>query len=391
MVHDFVEKGGICEDEIEGLELAVRLLEAGAAVPDVRRRAGALVQDHVHLREGGGRVVHFLAVEREVEPGGALGLVVRPQEQGAGAAGRIANGLVRGFRRADTDRPGHDAGHFGGSVELALALARFGREVPHQVFVGVAEQIVAVGAVAAEIESLEDGHELGEAIHHVLGFAELGGVVEIGDVDDALKLVGVGELIDGDVDLIAYLLVALQSREIGEAAARRDGDQAVLRAGIFIRDVFDEQQDQHVVLVLRGIHSAAEFVAALPEGGVKFGFLESHSTERSRLKQDACEASTLLCPIWAAHVACFAMRSIVLRGRIHWRVRSVRCELFSAEKSLSKVCTMRTSGASGMESDAATLCAEVGVDPRSAETWTNAQKSGRRRGPCGSRILDSLT
>jgi hypothetical protein len=33
-------------------------------------------------------------------------------------------------------------------------------------------------------------------------------------------------------------------------------------AGVLVADVFDEQQHQHVVLVLAGIHAAAQFVAA---------------------------------------------------------------------------------------------------------------------------------
>ena len=34
--------------------------------------------------------------------------------------------------------------------------------------------------------------------------------------------------------------------------------------------------DEDVVLVLRGIHAAAQLVAGLPEGGIELGFLEGH-------------------------------------------------------------------------------------------------------------------
>ena len=54
-------------------------------------------------------------------------------------------------------------------------------------------------------------------------------------------------------------------------------DQRVRLPGILVGDVFDEQQDQHIVLVLGGIHAAAQFVAAFPEGAVKFGFLDGHA------------------------------------------------------------------------------------------------------------------
>jgi hypothetical protein len=88
-------------------------------------------------------------------------------------------------------------------VELPLALAAFGGEVPHQVFIGVAEDVVALGAVLGEVERrvLEDGDEIGEPVHHLLAGPELGGVVEIGKSRTA---VGAGQR--GDdllVDLIA--------------------------------------------------------------------------------------------------------------------------------------------------------------------------------------------
>ena len=79
------------------------------------------------------------------------------------------------------------AADLGRRVELALALAALGGEVPHQVFVGVAEDVVALGAVLREVERrvLEDGDQVGEPVHHLLAVAELVGVVEVGEVDDA--------------------------------------------------------------------------------------------------------------------------------------------------------------------------------------------------------------
>ena len=154
----------------------------------------------------------------------------------------------------------------------------------HQVFVGVAQQVVALGAVAAEIQPLEDGHQLGEPVHHLLALAELFLVVEVGDVDRALEaVVGVGQLADDLVDLVADLLVALGRHHVGKAAAGGHVDQGVGITGVFVGDVFDEQQDEDVILVLAGIHAAAQLVAGFPEGGIEFGFLEGRTggTERS--------------------------------------------------------------------------------------------------------------
>ena len=80
------------------------------------------------------------------------------------------------LRVADADDLRDDAADFGGGVELALALAALGGEVPHEVFVGIAQDVVALGAVLGEVEGLvlEDGDEVGEPLHHLLAAAELG-------------------------------------------------------------------------------------------------------------------------------------------------------------------------------------------------------------------------
>jgi hypothetical protein len=43
-----------------------------------------------------------------------------------------------------------------------------------------------------------------------------------------------------------------------EARTFRDGDRRIWHAGVFVADIFDEQQDEDVVLVLTGIHAAAQ-------------------------------------------------------------------------------------------------------------------------------------
>ncbi len=70
------------------------------------------------------------------------------EQQRTGTTGGIVDGGVGarpGF--ADLEDLGDDAADLGRRVELALALAALGGEVPHEVLVGVAEDVVAVGAV----------------------------------------------------------------------------------------------------------------------------------------------------------------------------------------------------------------------------------------------------
>ena len=116
------------------------------------------------------------------------------------------------------------------------------------------------------------GDELGEPVHHLLAFAKLVFVVEISNVNDALKLVLLRQSGDDLVDPVADFLIALELDHVGKRAAFGYMDQGIGVPGVFVGDVFDEKQGEHKVLVLGCIHPAAQLVAALPEGGVEFGF-----------------------------------------------------------------------------------------------------------------------
>ena len=140
-------------------------------------------------------------------------------EKRPGAAGRVVHGVILLGVRSNSDHLGHDAGDFRRSVELSLALARLGREVPHEVLVGVAQEVVAMGPVGAEVEPLKDPDQLRETILHLLALAKLALVVEISLVDHILEevIVGVGEFRRMIyVDSIADLLGPLERDHVGK-------------------------------------------------------------------------------------------------------------------------------------------------------------------------------
>ena len=221
-------KGGLATTIIKGLErVAVLELRIGQRVALHDERGGVVVQDHVHAGEAAGGAVLLLPVEGDR----GAGFVRHLQQQRAGAAGRVVDGGGgAGFRVVNAENLRDDAADFGGRVELTFALAALGREVPHQVFIGVAEDVVAVGAVLREIERLvlEYGDEIGEPLDHLLADAELGGVVEVRHVGE---FIGVGQRSDDFlIDLVANVALALERDHILEARALGNGDRRV-RAG----------------------------------------------------------------------------------------------------------------------------------------------------------------
>ena len=274
-----VREGRIGDDVVVSAKL-LAVLELGIKEGVSREHVGRreVVQDHVHAGETGGGHVLLLAFKGDVfaRLGGDF------QQQRTGAAGGVVGGsFCDGVGRRDTDDLGHDAADFGRGVELTLALAALAGEVPHEVLIGVAQDVVVLGAVLREIERgvLEDGDEIAELLDLLGAIAELVRVVEVGEVAAGEAGVGVDERLDDlGVDLVADVVLALEGDHVLEARALWNVNRRseVIGVTIFIGNVFDEQHEQDIVLVLAGIHAAAQFVARSPEGGIEIGFLDCH-------------------------------------------------------------------------------------------------------------------
>ena len=234
------------------------------------------MQDHVHTGETARRGVLFLTVERDR----SSRFIPHLEQERPRSAGGVVDRCVRaGLCPTDADDLRDDATDFGRRVELSLALATLRGEVTHQVFVGIAQNVIPFGAVLREIQRLvlEDGDQVRQAIHNLLAAAELVRVIEIGEIRE---FVGAGKW--GDdllVDLIADIRFALQGDHILETRSRWDGNGRIWHTRIFVADVLDEQQHQYIILVLRRIHAAAQLVTACPERGVEFRFFDWHEAD----------------------------------------------------------------------------------------------------------------
>ena len=83
-------------------------------------------------------------------------IIERLDKHTSGTAGGIVDRFVLAGLFVDAEDFGEDARHFRGGVKLALALAGFGGEVAHEVFIGIAQQVVMLCAVFAELHVFED-------------------------------------------------------------------------------------------------------------------------------------------------------------------------------------------------------------------------------------------
>ncbi|MCY1423317.1 hypothetical protein D9M71_390260 [compost metagenome] len=147
-----VGKGWICDHVVVGCQQSIVLLVfefgrgQGVAGEDVGR--GEVVQDHVHPRQAGGGDVLLLPFQGDFIDCFSGNF----QQQRAGAAGRVVGGgSSLGVVGRDADDLGDDSADFRRRVELALTLARILGEMAHQVFVGVAKDVIVLGAVLREI------------------------------------------------------------------------------------------------------------------------------------------------------------------------------------------------------------------------------------------------
>ena len=153
--------------------------------------------------------------------------------------------------------------------------------MPHQVLVGVAEDVVVLGAVLEKSSSGFWKMPIRLVRRSTIAWPspELVGVVEIGEVAAGEAGVGVDQRLDDlRIDLVADVALALECDHVLEAGALGDGDGRgeVVAVAVLVGDVLDEQHEQDVVLVLAGIHAAAQFIAGGPNRGVEVGFLDGH-------------------------------------------------------------------------------------------------------------------
>jgi hypothetical protein len=74
------------------------------------------------------------------------------------------------------------------------------------------------------------------------------------------------DLAYGAAHALCLAAVPLEGDHVLEAGAGWDCDRRVGLARVLVADVLDEEQDEDVVLVLTGVHAAAQRVAAGPEG-----------------------------------------------------------------------------------------------------------------------------
>lgn len=241
-------KRRVGHDEIEALERGVtghelRLCDH-VALGDLCR--GAVVHDHVHPGEAPGGDIHLLPEDRDRDIGHLGGL----QQQGPGPACRVIDGLFGAGRTADPGHCGDNPGHFGGGIELALGLPGLRREVAHQIFIGVAQNVVAIGAVFREVQLFpaEDVDQGGQGADHFLVFAELLCVVEEGSVDHPGKLVFLRDPGDDLVHPLADILGPAQGFHVIEGRACGNFDQRIGLTGA-VRDVFHEQEGEDVIFI----------------------------------------------------------------------------------------------------------------------------------------------
>ena len=258
-----IREGRISDHIVKGLERAtLRKLRVSQRIALHNQRRGVVVQKHVHPGQTARSGVLLLPVERHR----STGRIAHLQQQRTRATGRVIDrGGMGRLGLADTDNLGHNPADLRRSVKLAFALAALRGEVAHQVLIGIAEDVIAVSAVLREVEGLvlKDSDQVREPLNLLLVVAELRGVVKVRHIG---QLVGLRER--GDdllIDLIADVARTLEGDHILKAGTGRDRNRREGHTGILIADVLDEQQDEDIVLVLAGVHAAAQLVAARPE------------------------------------------------------------------------------------------------------------------------------
>ncbi len=190
----FVAERWIDDCEIKRLQtVTVFELRIGDCIALDDQGGRLVMQDHVHAgqtRRGG---ILLLAVQRDFHVFAVTGFITDFQQQRTGTTGEVQHGrVIAGFGRANAHNLSQDAADFCGRLKLAFALTALGGKVPHEVFVRIAQNVIAVRPVLREVQGrvFKDGDQVREPIDFFLTVAQFGGVIEVRHVG---QVVGLGQ------------------------------------------------------------------------------------------------------------------------------------------------------------------------------------------------------
>ena len=240
----------------------------------------------VHVRQPPRRRIGFLAEDGDVGAPAAVGLgeALRLYEHAAGAAAGVVDAAA--IRLQHLDQHADDAAR---RVELAAELALGRGELAEEVFVHPPQPVSGLGPVVLEADA---GDQVDKAAHAFVWDAAAGVVAgelvlerwvvaldgEHGVVDPRcdVGLLGLGTEVGpaglggNPEDVLGGVLVAALQKRLNlvgrELVALQLGLQGVASRFKGVGDVLEEEQAEDDVLVLRGVHRAAELVGGLPEG-----------------------------------------------------------------------------------------------------------------------------
>ena len=271
-------EGRVGEDVVGaqvGVEVAVEAVGVfGAEV------AVDAAQGEVHASEAPGGGVTLLAEDLEVAVAAAVfdEEAFALDEHAAGAAGGVVDGAAGGGEHGDEQA---DDGPRG--VELAAVFSLGGGEAGEEIFVDAAEDVAA--ALFGGAEAAEQAHEFAEqgaleagALVDLREHAGEGGVVGLdrghGGVDHAAE----GGVAEAGLGAHGDGAPAGGGRDPEDAGGGVVGEVLAVVAGLVelvavafegVGDVLEEQEAEDDVLVLGGVHVAAQLVGGLPEGGLE--------------------------------------------------------------------------------------------------------------------------
>ena len=268
----FQRKGRVGNCKIKatehGIILIIFIMRVGECISGVYFSRCFIVQNKVHFCKTGSGDLFFLAVNSYIDGS----LICRSDQQGAGSAGRVIDRCVRVGYLINPDNLCKNSGNLGRSIKLPFALSALRSKVAHQIFVCVTENIIPASFIVLEIKfrTLKNGNQTSELVHHFLTLAELCLVIEMCVIYHSAKIIvfGFSEFCNHLVHFFANIFVPLECNKVVKTSAFRDGDVCIFDILELIGNIFDKQKCQYVILILRGIHSASEFIATCPQGAV---------------------------------------------------------------------------------------------------------------------------
>ena len=160
----------------------------------------------------------------------------------------------------------HHTTHLAWSIKLSLTLTAFRSKIFHQVFIGITQKVIITSTVAGKIKCIfcESRNKFRQSIYLVLTLTQFGIIIKIGSINHAAQIIFLCNLMDDFIQSFTDITLITKRKNILPKTSFRNIEKIILISLCLVTDIFKEEYNKYIILILAGIHATTQLITTLP-------------------------------------------------------------------------------------------------------------------------------